>query len=101
MLWYWPADSFIFHDSLHHLYYGVLLILIVLLVDRKLHHVLLIPFSIAIGLIADELTFLLPLIYSEGKEAYFSFPSVFGIIILILLIFIFRDQILWGLEKLD
>jgi len=101
MIWYWPADSFIFYDKLHHIYYGILLLLVVLIMDRKLHHVLLVPFGIAIGLIVDEVTFLLPLIYDSGKAAYFSFPSVFGIFILVLVVFIFRDQILWGLEKID
>jgi len=100
-IWFIPNDSFIFFDNWHHIYYGILLLVIVLIMDKKLHHVLLIPFSISVGLILDELTFILPMIYSHGKEAYFSFPSVFGIFVLILIIFIFRDQILWGLEKID
>jgi len=101
MLWFVPENSFIFFDHWHHIYYGLFIVLVVLIMDRKLHHVLLIPFSIAIGLIADELMFLLPLIYSTGKVAYFSFPSLLGIIILTLIIFVFRNQILWGLEKID
>ena len=100
-LWFVPGQSWIFNDDMHHIYYGLLLLLVVVVLDRQWHHEkLLVPFSIAVGLVVDELVFLFPGVYGYGKDFYFGFPSMFGMFVLVFLIVIFRSKILMGLEAI-
>lgn len=97
-----PTASFVFHDRLHHLYYGIIFMVILIMYNRKLYRQLFIPFAIGLGLIADELFFLMPPFYGDGSKAYyFKVPSVAGAILIALLVIIFRKSIFNGIRKIS
>jgi hypothetical protein len=80
VLFFAPASSFFFEDYYHHVYIGVLLVFIFAFVNYELHQRFFYVFAIAIGLIVDEIIYLIPIPIEQhiGKEPYFSFVS-FGL----------------------
>ena len=98
-LFFAPSANFIWNDNLHHLYYGVILIFASIIYKNKLNKSIVIPFAVGLGLIADELIFLLPFFYGDGtKYYYFSLPSVIGVILIALLVVLLRRKIIKKIE---
>jgi len=101
VLYFLPETSHFFHDDIHHLYYGIFILMGIIVfmpnieAKPKLCLVGSIIFGIAIGLIADEAVFLFPPIYGMGsKSDYFNLISLVGAIVCIVVVYIFREKIL-------
>ena len=70
---------------LHHYMYGIIILIIGLLLDN------LASYAIGLGLFIDELTFLF--IGGKNHEDNYSNKSLVGTLILVIIVFFFRDQI--------
>jgi hypothetical protein len=88
-----PSDLFIFNDYYHHIYTGVILVFIFAIYNYELHHKLFYPFAIAIGMIVDELVYLMPFfVNSVGKGSYFSFYSFLFMLFGLVVVFVTRKM---------
>jgi len=87
-----PVDFFIFQDYYHHIYVGILLIFVFALLNYELHLKLFYPFAIAIGLVVDELVYLLPFFMGNTtKGDYFSSYSLFFMIFGLVIVYVIRE----------
>ena len=77
--------------NIHHFWFGVIIVLIALIVPKKYDWVKIVLYAIGLGLIVDQLVFML---LGAGKDAqYWALPSLFGAIIIALIILPFRQKI--------
>jgi len=68
------------------------LILFIFFISKNYHLLKIVLSSVGLGLVADELVFMI--IGNRTISDYWSLSSVFGAIIIIAVVFIFRDKLL-------
>ncbi len=96
------AQNWQWFDKMHHIYLGIGIVFILMLYNRKFGHHLIIPFAIGLGLIADEIIFLIPFFYKDGdKSDYFGIVSLIGTILIIILVLVLRKNILNYIKKIN
>jgi len=89
-----PASSFVYNDFYHHVYIGVLLLFVLAFYNYQFHHKLFYLFAIALGLIVDELVYLLPIFVAmPSKESYFSWVSFASLIVGLIILYLLKDLI--------
>lgn len=88
-----PNNKLIFYGfRIHHFYIGLLLILIVLLIPKVYNKIKLVLFSIGVGLVADELIFIIFNLWAV--TSYWSIYSIIGVIVIEAIIFAERKHII-------
>lgn len=93
-----PANKIIIDGiRINHFWVGVILVLIVLFLSKSYNALRMILFPIGLGLVADELVFM---IFSNRTiNDYWSIYSVSGLVIITIIVFIFRKQLLSEIYK--
>jgi hypothetical protein len=100
LLLFISAESWIWGDSLHHIHYGIIIVAVSLLCLKVFEYDMVVPFAVGIGLIADELIYILPFFYGTGaKHHYFGLPSILGAISLSVLVFAYRKRLSVVMKK--
>ena len=93
MLYFTSAGNMLWRDNLHHLHFGIVLVVISLFCLKVFEYDMVVPFAVGLGMIADELIFLLPFFYGTGaKQYYFGIPSILGAVSLSVLVFAYRKR---------
>ena len=99
ILYFIPSDGALYGDDYHHIYFGLLMLLIFTLYNYELHHKLFYIFAIAVGLIVDEIVYLLPVfIANVSKDAYFSWYSFLFLLIGLTIVYLLKDLIVEEVE---
>lgn len=84
-----PARQLVVYGVLvHHFWIGVALILLAVVLSKKYSTAVTVLSSIGLGLVADELIFML--LGGGTVHDYWSIYSVWGVIVVMVIIFIFR-----------
>ena len=96
VLFFAPGDSFFFEDYYHHVYVGVLLVFIFAFLNYELHQRFFYLFGVAIGLIVDEIIYLIPIPIEQhiGKIPYFSLSSLSLMFIGLLVVYLMRGLLI-------
>lgn len=77
---------------INHFWIGASLVLVTLFLSKSYKALKIILFPIGLGLVADELTFM---IFSHRTiDDYWSVRSITGLVIAMILVFIFREKLL-------
>lgn len=76
---------------IHHFWIGIILTLLVLLLPQIYNGLRIIIFSIGLGLVADELIYLL--LGGRTVSEYWSIYSVSGAVIMAVIIFLIREKL--------
>lgn len=77
---------------INHFWIGVIFILIVLFLLKNYNLFKMVLFSIGLGIVADELIFMI--LGDRTINAYWSVYSITGLIISMVIVFIFREKLL-------
>ncbi|MBL7051405.1 hypothetical protein ISS04_04590 [Candidatus Woesearchaeota archaeon] len=95
-LFFAPADSFFFEDYYHHVYIGVLLVFAFAFLNYELHQRFFYLFAVAIGLIVDEIVYLIPIPIEQhiGKAPYFSWESFVLMFVGLLAVYLMRGLLI-------
>ena len=82
----------------NHFWIGVIFILFVLFLSKSYNKSKLVIFSIGLALVVDELTFII--FSSRTINDYWSVYSILGVIIIMIIIFMYRGKLLDKLYKI-
>ncbi|MBT4397395.1 hypothetical protein HOD38_03950 [archaeon] len=76
VMFFVPANNMAYADYYHHAYFGILFLFVLILYNYQFHHKLFYLFAVAIGLIVDEVIYLLPILIDDiSKAGYYSWYS--------------------------
>ncbi len=77
---------------INHFWVGVILISFLFFISKSYHLLKIVIFSIGLGVITDELVFMI--IGNRTINDYWSIYSVFSVIIVMVLVFVFRKRLI-------
>ena len=89
-----PTDSWIYADSYHHIYTGIIALVILTIINYEFHKKIFYPFAIVIGMILDEIIYIIPPILEDtNKSSYFAPQAMIYLTITMIVVFIWRKSI--------
>ena len=84
-------DVIVFGKVVHHMWFGVLLVLMACLAPIKVPFVTAITSAVGLGLIADHIVYML--LGAGGDDKYWSHSSLLGVLVVLVLLFLLRTQL--------
>jgi len=96
-----PTNSIIYTDSYHHIYTGIIALVVLTIINYKFHKKIFYPFAIVMGMILDEIIYIIPPILEDtNKSSYFAPQAMIYLTITLIIVFIWRKSITSRIDKI-